>query len=128
MTYSPSQVGGNAGNDAIIQDALYIAQGGCDDIDKILKDIKDDSDIDLNGIGISDGTASTAETSANSSCTTVAKYGITGTSDLKIDTAAGAMIVDDLMQKITTKVQVAAQLLSTANNINKTVSRIMSQG
>ena len=53
-------------------------------------------------------------------------YGITGNADIR--TASGAMVIDDLMQKISTKVQVAAQLLSTANSINKTVSRIMSQG
>jgi hypothetical protein len=53
-------------------------------------------------------------------------YNIGGNVDIK--TAAGAMVIDDLMQKISTKVQVAAQLLSTANNIAKTASRIMSQG
>ena len=53
-------------------------------------------------------------------------YGISGEAD--ITTAAGAMVIDDLMQKISTKVQVAAQLLSTANNIAKTASRVLSQG
>jgi hypothetical protein len=56
------------------------------------------------------------------------KYGATLTSDMNITDASGAMVIDDLMQKISTKVQVASQLLSSANNIAKTASRILSQG
>jgi hypothetical protein len=55
-------------------------------------------------------------------------YGVILNSDLSISTANGAMIIDDLMQKVSTKVQVAAQMLSTANTMAKTASRILSQG
>jgi hypothetical protein len=55
-------------------------------------------------------------------------YGVTISGSLNISSAAGAMVIDDLMQKISTKVQVAAQLLSGNNNLTKTASRILGQG
>ena len=51
-----------------------------------------------------------------------------GYATVDISQASGAMVIDDLMQKISTKVQVAAQMLAATNNIQKTASRILSQG
>ena len=94
--------------DQIVASALAISTDGCTDINTVLSDVQD-------------STLSTSDTVPK-------EYGVNLQADLNISSAAGAMVVDDLMQKISTKVQVAAQLLSTANNINKTASRIMSQG
>lgn len=136
---------GNVAN-GVMQSALDIATGGVNEIDLILKDIQggvraaDGANDGVNAIlGDStvcpwNGTTHVAGTYVNNDADgklesgreVLDQYSITGTVDIK--TAAGAMVIDDLMQKISTKVQVAAQLLSTANNIAKTASRIMSQG
>jgi hypothetical protein len=102
MAYSVNQAA-----DAIVQSALTIAADGVNDISTVLTDVQD-SVLSAGGVR--------------------AEYGDNSTTSLNINTAAGAMVVDDLMQKISTKVQVAAQLLSAANNINKTASRVLSQG
>jgi hypothetical protein len=97
--------------DQIVGKALAIASDGCLDINAVLVDISQPDN------ALTGGTGSVAE-----------KYGATISGSLSINTAAGAMVIDDLMQKISTKVQVAAQLLSAANNMSKTASRILSQG
>jgi hypothetical protein len=100
----------------IIAKAVEVAGAGCNDINLVLDDIKADSK--LSASLFSSGTALTGLDS----------YGVKLTNDLPISSAAGAMVVDDLMQKISTKVQVAAQMLAAANNANKAATRIMSQG
>jgi len=104
--------------DQTVGKALEVASDGCNEINSVLKDIQ------ANNILGDDGTTNNGITDTGAEV--LAKYNVTGTAN--ITQASGAMVIDDLMQKISTKVQVAAQLLSTANNINKTVSRIMSQG
>ena len=104
MSYTVSQVA-----DSIVSSALKMANEGVTDIKSVLDNVQDSK-------------LTTSEIPAGYGVT------ITDTAGLSINTAAGAMVVDDLMQKISTKVQVAAQLLSTANNINKNVSRALSQG
>jgi hypothetical protein len=86
-----------------------------------------DTEQDINGLltSINSGTGGTIGTNGS---TIAAKYGDTVSDNLSISDASGAMVIDDLMQKMSTKVQVAAQLLSSANNIAKTASRILSQG
>jgi len=103
---------GGAGHDAILGTALEIATDGCNEINAVLRDIQPD-----NLLGNAEGHLVLDKYTGEQSGGTV-----------NITEASGAMVIDDLMQKISTKVQVAAQLLSTANNINKTVSRIISQG
>lgn len=102
-------IGQGANTDAIVGQALQISSDGCAEIANLLTDITTDADIDA----------------AN---TVAADYGVTLSADLSVSTANGAMVIDDLMQKISTKVQVAAQMLSAANNMAKTASRILSQG
>jgi len=114
-------------NDTTVGSALLVAKEGCMEINAILSDIQTDNVLgdkidksatstDPNNLITNDGEARWV----------LSNYGIEGNAN--ITQASGAMVIDDLMQKISTKVQVAAQLLSTANNINKTASRIMSQG
>jgi hypothetical protein len=94
----------------VVSGAIDIAEDGCKDITSVLSDITDNT--------LSDASGSVCE-----------KYGVDlPGAGLNINTAAGAMVVDDLMQKISTKVQVAAQLLSAVNNMSKTVGRTLSQG
>ena len=107
--------GTSAGTGAVIEKAVFVANQGCTDINSVLTDIKDDSDLDAANYATGTGTG-------------VNGYGVKLTTDLSISSAAGAMVVDDLMQKISTKVQVAAQMLSAANNANKAATRVMSQG
>jgi hypothetical protein len=114
MTYSIESF--NADN--IVSNAVIAAQDACTDISKILADIQDNA---LTGAG---GATDPLQGTDN----VPLKYGANLTSDMNITDASGAMVIDDLMQKISTKVQVASQLLSTANNIAKTASRVLSQG
>jgi hypothetical protein len=139
---------GSANQDAIVGKAIGVAQEGCKEIDAILQDIRETGDksntaldLDVNkadvqtessrlgdqtAIDIKDASGNTTDINGKG---VLERYGIgLDAPGISITQAAGAMVVDDLMQKISTKVQVAAQLLSTSNNINKTVSRIMSQG
>lgn len=102
---------GSANTDNIVTDALNIASGTTNDISNVLTDLNQNNDV-LQGAGLN----------------VLHTYEGAGLNSPNITDASGAMIIDDLMQKISTKVQVAAQLLSTANTINKTVSRTMSQG
>ena len=97
-------------NNGIANIALEIASDGCEAIDAVLRDIVGDS---MLGAG------------SNNCSATLSQYSYTLSSGISIDQAAGAMVIDDLMQRISTKVQVAAQLLSTANKNNQTVQRIM---
>ena len=125
-------------NDTIVQQALNIAGGACNEINLVLKDIQGGTGQGainvLGDSGTSTGSVWNATTMTftdgdgvtGSGEEVLKSYGIGGSAD--ITTAAGAMVIDDLMQKISTKVQVAAQLLSTANNIAKTASRVLSQG
>jgi len=103
--------------DTIVSSALLIAQRGCDEINSVLSDIAADNSLNDN---VAAGSSAAGWIHAN--------YDVNVGSGLSTSSASGAMVVDDLMQKISTKVQVSAQLLSTANNINKTVARILSQG
>jgi hypothetical protein len=99
----------------IANTAIQVADQACQDINSVLEDIKPDSDLDSANYTTGSGTG-------------VNSYGVKLEAPLSISSAAGAMVVDDLMQKISTKVQVAAQMLSAANNANKAATRIMSQG
>jgi len=92
-----------------------VAGQGCADINSVLDDIKGDSKLTATNFSTGTGTG-------------LDSYGVKLTDNLSISSAAGAMVVDDLMQKISTKVQVAAQMLAAANNANKAATRIMSQG
>ena len=103
-------------NSSIMTTAVAVASDGCKEIDAVLTDIRTDSVLGNDGTG----TASVIDTGSD----VVTKYDGTGaitTAGIRIDSAAGAMVIDDLMQKISTKVQVAAQLLSTANSMAKKV-------
>jgi hypothetical protein len=125
MSYTPAISGGS---DAVIQGALDVASDGCADIQNVLDDIQEGSDLNKNRsagvVMLKGGTG----TDAADHVYATSKYGVYLDTDLSISTAAGAMVVDDLMQKISTKVQVAAQLLAASNNMNKTASRILTQG
>jgi len=136
-----TQAGASVSNDTIVQQALNIAGEACNEINLVLKDIQGgtgqgainvlgDSGVDGTWTASTstyvDDTAASHTDGINTGEEVLRSYGIAGTAD--ITTAAGAMVIDDLMQKISTKVQVAAQLLSTANNIAKTASRVLSQG
>lgn len=114
--------------DSAVSTAINIAADGCDEINSILQDVSYESKLGDLGAGSESQTpAHAAADTAGAAVLT--KYAISLPSGgLSINSAAGAMVVDDLMQKISTKVQVAAQLLSTANNIAKTATRIMQQG
>jgi hypothetical protein len=115
-------------NDSIVQKALDVAAQGVTEINSVLADIQGGTIAGdaANTLGDSGYTHEATGEVVNTGREVLDAYGVTGNVD--IESAAGAMVIDDLMQKISTKVQVAAQLLSTANNINKTASRIMSQG
>lgn len=111
--------GGTAGTD-IISSALDIAGKGSDAISTVLQDIQSDSI--LGGIDAVNRDLSSAGQ------VVLQAYGYSDTAQADIRQASGAMVIDDLMQKISTKVQVASQMLATLNNINKTASRVISQG
>jgi tetrahydromethanopterin S-methyltransferase subunit H len=109
MTYG---VNGLGSQDGILDAALEVARNACTDLDQVLTDVQSDGKIN-----------------SDQGLSVAGKYGYsTGSGEINISTASGAMVVDDLMQKISTKVQSAAQMLSAANNINKTASRLLSQG
>ena len=116
--------------DNIVGTAVQTAQQACEDISSVLADISDDNV--LGGGSISKGDPNYLNPTTGDVVTggdVAASYGATlPSTGLNISEASGAMVIDDLMQKISTKVQVASQLLSTANNIAKTASRILSQG
>jgi hypothetical protein len=114
MVYGTNGLGSQ---DNILNQALEVARGGCLQLDAILNDVQD-------------GTINNLTESGNVNGLAVAQsYGYSSDGGpISVSTASGAMVVDDLMQKISTKVQCAAQMLSAANNINKTASRILSQG
>ena len=114
-SFDNNSISGDVNN----QTALDIAGQACQDINIVLRDIQ--------------GAAGTGNGSANvlgdcaSGTAVLGKYNyLQGSVD--ITSASGAMVIDDLMQKISTSVQVAAQLLSTSNNRAKTASRILTQG
>jgi len=108
----------NVHTDYTVGTALAVAGEGCKEINLILTDIQHDNILGNDGAVDTENPASGRDV--------LDKYGILGNAN--ITEASGAMVIDDLMQKISTEVQVAAQLLSTVNTINKTASRIMSQG
>ncbi len=100
----------------ILDNALTVAGDGVDDIAHVL------ADVEANGGKINNGNGQSGLTVAHN-------HGLdTSVPEIDISTAAGAMVVDDLMQKISTEVQTASQMLSAANNLTKTASRILSQG
>lgn len=133
----------------ITESALTIAGDGALDIQNVLQDIQggevaDESTSDEWGNvtvtkeGHDFGASNTLDKAGAAvlekygyavdwSATDTSQYGKTATGP-NITQASGAMIIDDLMQKISTKVQVASQMLATVNNINKTASRVISQG
>jgi hypothetical protein len=100
----------------IVEAAYGIADGACTDINNVLTDIQNDSTLGNT-------------TGANSGREVLTDYGYTNvpTTGINISQASGAMIIDDLMQKISTKVQVAAQLLAAQNNNDKMVFRSLFQ-
>ena len=116
--------------DNIVGTAVETAQEACEDISSVLMDISDDNV--LGGTGFNRRPELPKPNEQDDVVTggdVAASYGATlPSTGLNISEASGAMVIDDLMQKISTKVQVASQLLSTANNIAKTASRILSQG
>lgn len=116
MSYTPSI----ANTDAIIDAALDISTDGCRDIATLLSDISTDAKIDVKTGNVDPATMNGGDIAF--------EYGAVLGESLSVSTANGAMVIDDLMQKISTKVQVAAQMLSAANNMAKTASRILSQG
>jgi len=135
------------GQAAITTAALQIAGDGCAEIGTVLTDIQTDNILGndvtwadaASGAGVetqyaNDRTAAQVAAGQVSTDTVdkggevLWKYGYSKGSNANITQASGAMVIDDLMQKISTKVQVASQMLSTANNINKTASRVISQG
>jgi hypothetical protein len=104
---------GLGNENAILDAALVTAKDGCDDLNAILTDVQSDGKINDPAGGLA----------------VAGRYGYdVNAGEIDISTASGAMVVDDLMQKISTKVQSASQMLSAANNIDKTASRILSQG
>jgi predicted signal transduction protein with EAL and GGDEF domain len=110
MVYGSDGLGSQ---DNILNAAIHVAKIGCDELDAILTDVQPDAKINEEPGGL----------------TVAGSYGYDkAAGEISVSTASGAMVVDDLMQKISTKVQSAAQMLSAANNINKTASRILSQG
>lgn len=119
---SINDVQGGANTDNIMNAALDISNQGTSDISRLLNDIEGDSKI--NNVGV------TGSTAAHDGLTVMNENNYTTSSATSVDitTATGAMVIDDLMQKLSTKVQVAAQMLSSANNMAKTASRILSQG
>jgi len=96
------------GTQNVIKGALDMAINAGSAITALVTDVTLDGDIDT--------------IPANCGYDTATATSLTGTS---IDTAAGAMLIDDLMQKISTKVQVAAQLLATENRLQKEVTRAL---
>jgi len=105
----------------IVEAAYGIANEACGDINTVLTDIQNDSTL---GEGTTTGGAgSTAGRQV------LLDYGYESlpTDGINISQASGAMIIDDLMQKISTKVQVAAQLLAAQNNNDKMVFRSLFQ-
>jgi hypothetical protein len=119
---------GPSSSDSVVQNALDTAREGVSDIDDILRDIRGNTG-DVTDSGDKNVIGETYNGAQTKGGEVMDSYGVhVGTGGLQINSAAGAMVVDDLMQKISTKVQVAAQLLSATNNMNKTASRIMSQG
>ena len=104
----------------IVSNALEIAGDGCNEIGLVLADVQTN-----NVLGDSE-TSNAARTVDDSGRDVLDRYGISGNAN--ITSASGAMVIDDLMQRISTKVQVASQMLSTANNINKSAARVISQG
>ena len=108
------QINGVNWNYDIINTALNIEQDAMDDISTVLQDVQDN---EVGNLVLTDGTTAGQDL--------VTEYGYDAGTEVNITDAAGAMVVDDLMQKVSTKGQVAAQLLSTANKINQTVSRIL---
>ena len=106
------QINGVNWNYDIINTALNIEQDAMEDISTVLQDVQDNTVGDL-------------AVSGTEGQDLITEYGYDAGTEVNITDAAGAMVVDDLMQKVSTKGQVAAQLLSTANKINQTVSRIL---
>lgn len=109
----------------ITQQALNIAGEGSNEINIVLQDIAGDNTLGNEGsLNVSFSTTDGSMTGTVQSGKDVLDiYGYNPNTSVDITQASGAMVIDDLMQKISTKVQVAAQLLSTANNINKAVQR-----
>ena len=114
MSFGTNGVGDQ---DAILSSAVEVSRLACLDLTNVLNDVQDNSKIDTEG-----------STDPKNGLTVAKAYGYSNGQAIDISTASGAMVVDDLMQKISTKVQSAAQMLSAANNINKTASRLLSQG
>ena len=120
-----------------VAQALSIAQNVGDDIKDVLDDIQPDSKInDRANLGWDSASGLEAAnkygydlTEPNVTIDPVTGHPVFNDGAVvDISQASGAMVVDDLMQKMSTKVQVAAQMLAGANNIQKTASRILSQG
>jgi hypothetical protein len=110
-TQLPSDIGAN-----LTKSAVEIAGTGAENIQKVL--------LDLQG-GDSGGAMNVIDQGAKS---LLSQYGYSGDGTVDITKASGAMIIDDLMQKISTQVQVASQLLAGVNNMTKTASRVLTQG
>lgn len=94
---------------SVVTEALETAGNACDLITTLVTDVQDGK------INDTTGQIFTAENG----------YGDASLAGTSINTAAGAMLIDDLMQKISTKVQVAAQLLATFNRLQKEVTRAL---
>ena len=107
--------------ESIVQsNATSIASEAVSEINAVISDIAGD------GV-LNDVTAATT-TSVGGGLTVAKTYEGTTLGNTNIASAAGAMVIDDLMQKISTKVQVAAQILAASNNMTKTVARTVGQG
>ncbi len=128
-------IGANV-SDNMLSNAIQSATNACDDIDDITIDcldgtLGDGDQLDKTGGNYYDVGGRPDANNPNHTMLlsqVPEEYGFAQGTTVDISQASGAMVIDDLMQKISTKVQVASQLLSTANNIAKTASRILSQG
>ena len=105
--------------ESIVQsNATSMASTAVDEINKVIKDIASDGMLNNDVV----------EGVANTGLTVAKTYEGSTLGNTNIASAAGAMVIDDLMQKISTKVQVAAQILAASNNLTKTVARTVGQG
>jgi len=105
--------------ESIVQsNATSMASTAVDEINSVIKDIASDGMLNNDVV----------EGVANTGLTVAKTYEGSTLGNTNIASAAGAMVIDDLMQKISTKVQVAAQILAASNNLTKTVARTVGQG
>ncbi|MFC1560002.1 hypothetical protein ACFL4F_02725 [Candidatus Margulisiibacteriota bacterium] len=116
--------------DSITGAALRVAVAGCTEIDAVLADISSDNSLN-DSVFFNDANSNQIQDAGEATIKDAGwindQYGINVNGGLDTSSAAGAMVVDDLMQKISTKVQVAAQLLATSNKMGQMVQNLINQ-